>query len=249
MGLNSNMKDFFKTSEIKIILDNKNSFKHKLNLSTDDYVYLTGTQNLHEYTEAIVAAGAGAGIVYGGFMASLGILGQIGLGIGLISNPIGWMALAAVGTGGGAYFARQLSKKADKKFYDKIPKYIKTPLDTLGENVIDLFMPICVKIAMVDGEFTKEENDTILNYFSTQWGYNRNYIANKIEETLKIVDKFNYSDINKIANFISKETKGLEVTTIDKEIIVIVKELIDAGTSHKTEKENHLKKLRVFPLT
>lgn len=243
MGLNNNMKDFFKTSEIKIVLDNKNSFKHKLNLSEDDYVYLNNAKNLHEFTEAIVAGAAGAGIVYGGFMASLGVLGQIGLGIGLVSTPLGWIALAAAGTGGGAYFARQLSKKSDKKVYDKVPKYIKTPLDTLGENLIDLFLPICIKIALVDGDFSKEEENVIINYFSTQWGYNRNYLANKLEETHKIVNDFNYLDSNKIIEFISSETNGLEVITIEKEIIVIINELIDTDTSHKIEKENLLKEL------
>lgn len=180
MSLNNRMKDFFKTNEIKIVLDNRIIFKYKLNLSQDDYEYLNNAKNLHEFAEAFLAGAAGAGIVYGSFMASLGVLGQIGLGIGLISNPIGWMAIAGIGAGSLAYGARQMSKKADDKAYNKVPKYIKTPLDILGENLIDLFLPICIKIALVDGEFIKKEKEVIIDYLSTQWGYNRNYIENKM---------------------------------------------------------------------
>jgi hypothetical protein len=245
MGLNNSMKDFFKTNEIKIVLDNHISFKHKLNLSQDDYDYLNNTKNLHEFTEALIAGAAGAGVVYGGFMAGLGVLGQIGLGIGLISNPIGWMALAAGGAGAAVYGARQLSKQADKKAYDKLPKYIKTPLDTLAENLINLFIPICIKIALVDGNFTEKEKKTIINYLSTHWGYNRNYIENKLEENYKIIDKFKYSDVSKITKYISKETNGLEVETINNEIQNIIKELISAGNSHKADKEKHLQQLKL----
>jgi hypothetical protein len=245
MGLNNSMKDFFKTNEIKIILDNRISFKYKLNLNQDDYDYLNNAKNLHEFAEALIAGAAGAGIVYGGFMAGLGVLGQIGLGIGLISNPIGWMALAAGGAGAAAYGARQLSKKADEKAYDKLPKYIKTPLDTLAENLINLFLPVCIKIALVDGKFTEDEKKTIINYLSTHWGYNRNYIENKLEENYKIINKFKYSDVNKIAKYISKETNGLEIETINNEIIKIIKELINTNSSHRSEKEKHLKQLEL----
>ena len=245
MGLNNSMKDFFKTNEIKIVLDNNISFKHKLNLSKDDYDYLNNAKNLHEFTEALIAGAAGAGVVYGGFMAGLGVLGQIGLSIGLISNPIGWMALAAGGASVAVYGARQLSKKADEKAYDKLPKYIKTPLDTLAENLINLFTPICIKIALIDGGFTEDEKKTIINYLSTQWGYNRNYIENKLEENYKIIDKFEYSDVSEITKYISKETNGLEVETINNEIQNIIKELINAGNSHKADKEKHLQQLKL----
>ena len=245
MGLNNSMKDFFKTNEIKIVLDNKISFKHKLNLNQDDYNYLNNAKNLHEFAEALIAGAAGAGIVYGGFMAGLGVLGQIGLGIGLISNPIGWMALAAGGAGAAAYGARQLSKKVDDKAYDKLPKYIKTPLDTLAENLINLFLPVCIKIALVDGNFTEEEKATIVNYLSTQWGYNRNYIENKLEENYKIINKFEYSDVSKITKYISKETNGLEIQTINNEIIKIIRELINTNNNHRVEKEKYLKQLEL----
>jgi len=243
MSLNNNMKDFFQTNKIKIVLDNNISFKHKLNLNQDDYNYLNNAKNLHEFTEALIAGAAGAGIVYGGFMASLGVLGQIGLGIGLISNPLGWMALAAGGAGAAAYGLRQLSKKADDKVYDKLPKYIKTPLDTLAENLINLFLPICIKIALIDGKFTEEEKNAIVNYLSTQWGYNRNYIENKLEENYKIIDEFKYSDVSKIIKYISKETNGLETETIENEIIKIIKELINTNSIRRVEKEKYLKQL------
>lgn len=245
MGLNDEMKDFFKTNEIEIVLDNKITFKYKLNLSQDDYKYLNNAKNLHEFAEALLAGAAGAGVVYGGFMASLGVLGQIGLGIGLISNPIGWMAIAGIGASGLAYGARQVSKKADENTYTKVPKYIKTPIDVLGENLINLFLPICIKIALVDGEFVKKEKEVIVNYLSTQWGYNRNYIENKMQEHYKIVNNFKYSDVNKIIESITKETKGLERITINKEIENIIKELISADNSHKSEKEKHLKQLKL----
>lgn len=246
MALNNEMKNFFKTNKIKIVLDNKLTFKHKLNLSQDDYKYLNNAKNLHEFAEALLAGVASAGVVYGGFMASLGVLGQIGLGVGLISNPIGWIAIAGIGAGSLAYGARQISKKADDKAYSKVPKYINTPLDILGENLIDLFLPICIKVALVDGEFIKKEKETIVNYLSIQWGYNKNYIENKMQVHYKIVNNFNYSDVTKIIESITKETKGLERETINNEIENIIKELINADNSHKIEKEKHLKELKLL---
>jgi hypothetical protein len=243
MGLNNDMKDFFEAEEIRIVLDNKIAFKHKLDLKEDDYNYLNNTKNLHEFAETLVAGAAGAGIVYGGFMAGLGVLGQIGLGIGLISNPIGWMTLAAIGTGGVAYGARQVSKKADEKFHDKLPKYLKTPLDTLGENLIYLFLPICIKVALIDDKFTEEEENSIVDYLSIQWGYNRNYVKNKIKESYETIYDFKSSDIHDTIKYISNETNGLGIETINNEITSVVQELINAGSSHKIEKGKHLKEL------
>ena len=46
----------------------------------------------------------------------------------------------------------------------------------------------------------------------------------KSKEIKLIINKFKYSDVSKITQYISKETNGLEVETINNEIIKIIKE-------------------------
>lgn len=244
MSLNDDMKDFFSNEKIEIILDNKMSFKHKLNIGEKDYKYLNNAKNLKEFTDILIGGLATAGLAYTGFLATLGTLGQIGLAVGLVSNPIGWIAIAGIGGAGLMYGSKKVLNKADKAAFDKIPKYISTPLDILADNLMNLFLPIVVKISLLDGKFDPEEKNAIISYLSINWGYNSNYIEDRLNSTYKNQAKFNYAEIKKSLNIITKETNGLEYNDIKLEITKIATEVINSVNKSTSRKELELKTLK-----
>lgn len=244
MGLNDDMKDFFNNEKIEIILDNKLSFKHKLNIGEKDYKYLNNAKNLQEFTEILIGGLTAAGIAYGGFLVTLSTLGQIGLAIGFVSTPIGWITLAGLGGAGLMYGSKKVLKKADKASFDKIPKYISTPLDILADNLMNLFLPIVIKISLLDGKFDPEEKTAIISYLAINWGYNRNYVKEKLDATYKNQSKFNYADIKKSLNIITKGTNGLDYNDIKLEITKMVTEVINSVNKSTSRKEEELKILK-----
>ena len=242
MSQSNEIKEFFEKNKIQSILDNKIAFKYKLNLTKDDYDYLNNINNFKEYTEILIAGIAGAGVVYAGFISSLGVFGQIGLGLGLVSTPFGWMALAAGASMASIYGIKKIVKKAENKAYDKLPKYLKTPLDVLAESLANLFIPIFIKIAVIDGKLSNEERNFIIDYLSIQWGYNKKYIESKIEEYYKNINKIKLPNVNKYIKGVSKSVKGLDVENIKYEIENASMKLIQID-GNRNEKEKYITKI------
>ena len=61
-----------------------------------------------------------------------------------------------------------------------IPKYINSPIDILAVSLIELILPIGLKLAAIDGHIDKLERDAILNHFVKVWGYNRLFVERMI---------------------------------------------------------------------
>lgn len=227
MNINEEMKDFFVNDEIKVILDHPLVFKNKLQLSDNNYEYLNIAKNLDKYSASLLAALAGASIVYATFLANLGVIGTIGLYFGLLSNPIGWMALAG-GTGAILMFGgKHIVDKVDKNLNHKIPKYINTPIDLLATTLLNYILPLAVKVSLIDNQLNKEEENCISQYFNLEWGYNNDYLNLMINQIVKNESKFEFDDLKKKLEAIVENTKGLQYNIMKSEITNILRKLCD----------------------
>lgn len=223
MGLNEEMKDFFTNDKITVVLEYPLVFKNKLQLSDSSYAYLNIAKNLDKYSSSLLAGLAGASIVYATFLANLGIFGPLLLSIGIISNPIGWIALAG-GTGAVLMFGgKHLVEKADKSLHHKIPKYINTPIDLLATTLLNYILPLAIKVSLVDSKFKKEEGESIVQYFKSEWGYNNDYLNLMVSQMVAIESTFELEDLKKKLETIVKTTEGLKYDIMKNEIIDILK--------------------------
>lgn len=235
MELHENMKKFFENDELKKIFDDEIKFKLKLKLTDSVYKYLLDAKNLEKFAASLAAGLALAAGGYLAWLATVGISGQILVVLGLASNPIGWLALAGVGGVALMYGGKNLIDKFDKEAHYKTPKFLNTPLDYLGQNLINIILPIAIKISMVNGEITQEDEKVIIEQFK-DWGYNENYIKEEITNIKNYITELNIVDTNKKFEAICNEVDGLEY----KNLKVLVIETLDNVFSKKIDKSNYM---------
>lgn len=159
-------------------------FKLRLGIGEDAYTSLRMKKNLQSLWDvggmgATGAAAAASPVVASAFFAPAGFLGLIGLGTAV--TPIGWIAAAAIASGGAYYGVMRLYDRYSGSRVDIIPKFINTPIDLLGATLFDLMGPLVVRVAQIDGKIDRAEIDLIVSYFVTDWGFDAGYVAQAIE--------------------------------------------------------------------
>lgn len=223
MGLNEEMKDFFDNDEIKAVLDYPLVFKSKLQLSDSGYEYLNAAKNFDKYASSLFAGLATAAVGYAAFIASLSWFGGILVAAGILATPIGWIALAG-GTGAVLMFGgKHLVEKFDKNLHHKIPKHLNVPINLLAITLLNYILPLAIKASLVDNKFKKEEGESIVQYFKSEWGYNNDYLNLMINQMVAIESTFELDDLKKKLEAIVKNTEGLEYDIMKNEIINVLK--------------------------
>jgi len=163
-------------------LDDPQKFKIKLGIGDETYKYLTSYRSLQEFLAVSSVGVASSAIAGASWYSSLGLLSKVGLSMGLVSMPLGWFALVGVGGATCAY----TTKKIYNKIYDasvyKVAKHVSTPIDLLAEGVLYLLLPPMIRVASSDSKFSFEEEVYIKEEFHQEWGYNINYISEKINK-------------------------------------------------------------------
>ena len=209
MAINEDMKIYFQENKTKQLFDDEIKFKLKLDLSEESYVYLVNVKNLEKFSASLAAGLATAAGGYLAWLATLGLGGKILLAIGLASNPIGWYALAGIGGAALMYGGKTLIDKFDKEAHDKIPKFLNTPLDYLGQNLINLVLPIAIKISNIHGKISKDDENVIVEEFN-KWGYDKDFLINEINIISTYIDNLNITDTKNKLEIICKEVDGLK---------------------------------------
>lgn len=158
-------------------------FKAKLMIGEDAYVSLRTIKRGRELWDVLGTAGTGATIassslVASTFFAPTGLLGL--LGIGTAVTPIGWVAFAALTSGGACYGLYRLLGNAKGSRVIEIPKFLNTPLDTLGLGMFDLMAPVALRLAAVDGHVDPQEREFLTAHLVDEWGLNREFVTQGI---------------------------------------------------------------------
>jgi hypothetical protein len=150
-------------------------FKAKLAIGENAYTSLRMVNRARELWDVVGAAGTGAAVakstlVASTFFAPTGLLGA--LGIGAAATPIGWVAFAALASGGACYGVYRWLGDSKGSRVIEIPKFLNTPLDTLGLALFDLIAPLALRLAAVDGEIESAERTALVEHLVVHPGKN-----------------------------------------------------------------------------
>lgn len=163
-------------------------FKLKLAIGENAYASLRLKKNLSDLWEVGGAAATGAGVAASPVVASTffastatgGLLGWIGLGAAA-TTPVGWVAAAALASGGAYFGVVKLARNYSGTRVETIPKFINTPLDLLGASLLDLIGGLASRLAWIDGEVVESEKQAIAAHFIEEWGLDADYVARALD--------------------------------------------------------------------
>jgi uncharacterized tellurite resistance protein B-like protein len=154
-------------------------FKAKLAIGENAYTSLRTIGRVRELWDVLGAAGTGAAVAKSSlvattFFAPSGLMGALGLGTA--ATPVGWVAFAALASGGAFYgIYRWLGHSKGSRVIE-IPKFLNTPLDTLGLALFDLIAPLSLRLAMVDGEVEAAEREFLRRHLIEDWGLDPKFV-------------------------------------------------------------------------
>ena len=233
MGMNEDMKDFFGAHDIKVVLSNEKAFITKLQIDDNAYAKLKMAKNLEKYGASLATGLAAAGGAYAIWISSLTVIGQLGVTLGLVSNPIGWIALAG---GAGAvlmYGGKSAIDAIDQKAYNKTPKYLNTPLDLLGTTLMSIIMPLSLKVSLVNDKIDNDIIHIIVKEFASL-GYDKNYIEQEMNIMFQSFKDLQIDEIKAKLKSISKDTDGLEYQNLS----TLIQEFLNNVFEQKKDKSN-----------
>lgn len=146
-------------------------FKARLAIGENAYQSLRMINRTRELWDVLGAAGAGAAVAKTGMAASL---------LGASATPIGWVAFAALASGGACYGLYRLLGNTRGSRVIEIPKYLNTPLDTLGLAIFDLIAPLSLRLAAVDGDIDAAERAHLVRHLVEDWGLHRGFVEQAV---------------------------------------------------------------------
>ena len=227
---------------VENVLEKPLAFKAKLAIGEDAYKSLKYNKKLQRTWNALMAGATGAGIAETPVVAAV-IGSKVGflsfLGIGSIAVSLWYIALAAAGSATAYIGVVYLIRNFYKERVDVIPKFINSPLDILAVSLFDLLAPLALKVAVADGEKSSPEHDLIVEYFSNDWGYSKDYA----EQSLKLIEE-QIQDVEikqllePVSDFI-RENPDCNQIEIAKDILGILREIAEVD-GKLTEDEAHI---------
>lgn len=146
-------------------------FKAKLAIGENAYASLRMINRTREIWDVLGAAGAGAGLAKAG-----------ALGLGAAATPVGWVAIAALASGGACYGVYRWLGNTKGARVIEIPKFLNTPLDTLGLALFDLIAPLGLRLAAVDGAIEPAERAALTAHLVGDWGLDARFVERAIAQ-------------------------------------------------------------------
>jgi len=174
-------------------------FKAKLAIGEQADASLRAVNRAREIWDVLGAAGTGAAVAKSSLVASTffapgGLLGAVGLGTA--ATPIGWVAFAALASGGACYGLYRLLGNRRGERVIEIPRYLNTPLDQLGLAIFDLIAPLAVRMAAVDGQIERAELDHLQQHLVREWGLDEAFVNQAL---VRIIGEASAGDLARMA--------------------------------------------------
>jgi uncharacterized tellurite resistance protein B-like protein len=251
MTLADELDEFF-SDEKEVLVVDPLRFKARLGIGEKAYGSLRTRENLRTFVETLAVGGVASGaasssVVAGAFFANTGFvataLSSIGLGAAAVT-PIGWVIASGVVFGGAYAAASKLLERNKDTGLVVVPKYINTPLDVLAVGLVELMLPVSVKIANADGAMCDKERDSIRNYFVDEWGYNEGFIARKIADYERGIDEISYEPIATSFKKYCDESKDCDRQTIVSDFLAHLEDVVYADGVFDDQEAAELELLR-----
>lgn len=225
--MSESLDEFFSKVGDESVVQDPFRFKAKLKIGSAAFGVLSKAENLQDSMNILTGSAAGAALMGTAWFSGLGTLGTLGLSLGLVTTPIGWIAAAGVGGGAVVFGLQKLLKKAKKSAIDEVPRYINTPLDILAANLVNLMLPPMIFVSGVDSEHKDTERETILNYFVEEWGISRSFIQDRYNELILSGGHFDLKAWSESVGQLS-ESKDIAFEELCEELIQALETISDA---------------------
>jgi len=250
--MKTSIKEILADSNIEILVDHPLKFKAALGIGQLAYQSLRLRENLTTILESV-----GAGVTGGSLAATSTFAGIFfpakasflvsffGMGAAAIT-PLGWVIGIGLATGGAYYgCARYFEKGKDDKLV-VIPKFINTPLDLMALSLIELMLPLAIKISNSDGEETEKEIKLIKNYFVDHWGFNKDFVNILYSEVSLNLDDVSYKKLSQSLGKFLSANKDCNRAIIAKEFIKFLTSVIESDGFIAESEEAELKILQSY---
>ena len=235
MSLASEMEAYFDATKAPVLRDSL-AFKAKLGIGEKAYGALRKRENLTTISEAIgvgtlASSAAASGVVATTFFsASSGVLGSALSAIGLgaaATTPVGWVVAAGVLAGGGYLGVSRILERPKNDGLIIIPKYINTPLDTIAVALVELILPLSLKVAEAGG-CGPTERAVIVKHFANEWGYDEGFISNLADNYNQELSAVNTARLVQALIHYVKESPDCDQETVLNDFTQLLREVIEA---------------------
>ena len=245
MPLNDELNSFF-SDEKERVIEHPLVFKAKLGIGEKAYAFLRYRENLSTFSEAMgvgatASAVASSGLVANAFFvpATSGFMGSalsaLGLGASAVT-PVGWVLAAGVVAGGAYIGISNIFASPKKDGMVVIPKYINTPLELIGAALLELMLPISLKIAHTDGEISESEYHTIFRHYTQQWGFHPMFVTKLMNQFQTELGQVSYSKMVESLVMYTEDSKDCDRDAILSGVIAHLQEVAEAdGHLHEQE--------------
>jgi uncharacterized tellurite resistance protein B-like protein len=219
--------------DLDCVISDPLKFKRKLRIGEDAYATLrlkNGVQGLWDVggvalTGATVAASP---IVAGSlFASSAGLLSAIGIGAAA-ATPVGWVVAAAIASGGAYYGVAKLVRTRIGDMVETIPRFISTPIDLLGMQLLDLIGALAIRVASTDGSIAAAERSAIERHFVEEWGYDREYVARALDVLIAGADETRVKAIAKALADFQAASPDCNAEAMQAELLTFMREVVQA---------------------
>ena len=234
MSFDNELEEFF-SNDIPAVVADPEKFRRKLGIGADAFKYLKNAENLGSVITTLAGGTAAAGAVFGGWFLSLGTLGSLGLAVGLVSSPVGWVAAAGTGGAGAFFLIKRLFKGARNEAITEVPNFINSPLDILATSICEIINPILLKIAYADSNFCESEREKIRSYFINEWGINEAFVDGLLNYDESNLDSFDWDVLERTLDEIGS-SGDIKVPTMANEMVRVAEEVM-AADGHILPKE------------
>lgn len=186
--------------DVQRVIANDLTFKARRGIREDTFTSMKLGKRAADLWDAGGAATIGAGIAQSGavastFFAKSGLLAAFGFGAAV--TPVGWVAAAALASGGAYYGVTRLFKGYENSRVDVIPKFLNTPIDLLGASLLDLMGSLSLKVAAMDGEVDPREIAVIRDHFVHDWGYDADDVGHALTVLQPNADKTRLAEMTR----------------------------------------------------
>ena len=235
MSLASEMEAYFDATKAPVLRDSL-AFKAKLGIGERAYAALRKRENLTTISEAVgvgtlASSAAASGVVATTFFsASSGVIGSalsvIGLGAAA-TTPVGWVVAAGVLAGGSYLGVSRILERPKDTGLIVIPKYINTPLDTIAVALVELVLPLSLKVADAGG-CGSSERAVIVRHFATEWGYDEGFITNLADTYDQELSAVNTARLVQALIHYVKESPDCDQEAVLNDFIQLLHDVIEA---------------------
>jgi len=221
-------------------------FKEKLGIGDRTYGWIRKREMLTTYSEAVgigsaAYAAASSSVVATTFFAPTGFLA--GLGLVSAATPVGWLIGVGLATGAGYVALSSLLERPKDKHVVVVPKYINTPLDVIALSLIEVMLPMSLKVAMSDGDLDERESMLIKHYYVNQWGYDAVFIERMSQEYLEHLNEIRFEPVADAFNLYLHDNPDCDPGFIINGLLGHLREITQQGDVNKQAETLALKEL------